>query len=302
MKTILLLFTSSVLASAACVPVDEARVVAADLKDVSPLFDTLDPAMPLGFAPLPGTQRILRARDLTRLLQRYGITVAPGPNLPDVCIERLVRPIDITSLRAALVFALGVEDAEIDILDFSRQLLPAGRLEFHRENLNRPSEASAPAPVVWRGKLVYDQDRSVSVWAQVRISAERTWFAASENIPAGAVIGSKQIQRVTGRQWPDSTATMLQSEMIAGKVARRSIAVGERFAPRLLSDPADIQTGDQVHVSVMEGQAWLSLDAVAHSSGRKGDTILVHNPASGRTFRAVVQARGEVAVRPSPGA
>jgi flagella basal body P-ring formation protein FlgA len=301
MMAILLLLASVALANSACIPAAAVRIVAADLRDAVPLFGSLDPATPLAFAPLPGTQRILRAQELTFILQRYGIALDAGTRMQDVCVEREVRPITSAGMKAALVSALGLTDADIDLIDFSSQGLPPGHLEFHRENLNKPPEAAPLTPVIWRGRLVYDERRSAAVWAKLRLSVEVAWFVASENIPAGAVIRSDQVRRISGRQFPYRPPSLPSPASIVGKVARRNIATGEKFTPGLV-DPTDIQKGDEVHVRVREGLAWLSLDAVARSSGRKGDTILVFNPSSGRNFRAVVLEKGEAAVLPSPGA
>jgi len=54
-----------------------------------------------------------------------------------------------------------------------------------------------------------------------------------------------------------------------------------------------------VHVTVVNGAATITLDAIAQSSGTKGESILVHNPSSGRTFRALIEERGRVKVVPS---
>jgi flagella basal body P-ring formation protein FlgA len=64
----------------------------------------------------------------------------------------------------------------------------------------------------------------------------------------------------------------------------------------------DIFSGDQVRVSVIDGSTTLSLDAIAQSSGKRGESILVHNPSSGKNFHGVIEEKGRVTVRPSPGA
>jgi flagella basal body P-ring formation protein FlgA len=69
-----------------------------------------------------------------------------------------------------------------------------------------------------------------------------------------------------------------------------------------LDEPTEISQGDKVRVQVVDGSAILSLDAVAQSSGKKGESILVHNPSTGKNFRAIVDAKGKVTVRSSPGA
>jgi flagella basal body P-ring formation protein FlgA len=46
----------------------------------------------------------------------------------------------------------------------------------------------------------------------------------------------------------------------------------------------------------------LSLEATAESAGRKGESIVVRNPATGKSFRAVVEQKGKVIVKSSTGA
>jgi flagella basal body P-ring formation protein FlgA len=84
-------------------------------------------------------------------------------------------------------------------------------------------------------------------------------------------------------------------------VARRSIAAGEKIVTRSLDQPKDVRPGEMVHVQVLDGQMALSFDAVADGGGRTGDSIWVHNPASGKKFRAVIEKQGKVVVRPATG-
>jgi flagella basal body P-ring formation protein FlgA len=301
MKTILILIASTVLVHAACIAVPSPRIVAGDLVEAVPLFRWLDPATPLGFAPLPGTERILTGRQLLLILQRYGVNNDSGTVVPDVCVERQACSLSSAGMKEALISALGIADADIDLVDFSKQPLPPGHLEFHREDLSKPPGAAPNTPVIWRGKLVYDGQRTASVWAKVRVSVERMWFVAAENIPAGAIVRAEQVWTITGPQFPDLGPFLASADSIVGKVASRSISAHQRFAPSMLSDVPEVQKGGRVHVRVMEGLAWLSLNAVAQSSGGKGDTILVHNPLSGRNFRAVVTGKDEVMALSSPG-
>lgn len=56
--------------------------------------------------------------------------------------------------------------------------------------------------------------------------------------------------------------------------------------------PRDIKAGDDVRVVVTMGAARLTLDALAETSGRVGDRILLKNRESGRRFAAVVAGPG----------
>lgn len=298
MKTILILGAATVLAHGACVTVASPEIAAGDLADAVPALRSLDPAIQLGFAPLPGTQRIFTARQLNQFLRQYGLWNIFDSAIPDICIERVTYALSSADIKAALVSALGLAGADIEVIDFARQPLPPGRLEFDRANLNRPPEASPNSAVIWRGRLRYDWQRSMSVWAKVRISVDSPRLIATGNISAGAVIHSDDFRLVTGRHFPDWGPVLSSSEAAIGKLARRNISLGQRLVPDMLGDPPDIEKGGKVHVKVLEGGASLSLDAVAQSAGKRGDTILIHNPASGRNFRAVVVDRGEALVRP----
>ena len=301
MKTFLLLATFASLATAGCIAVSSSQIAAGDFAGAVAQFGALDPATPIGFAPLPGVQRIFNRRQLVLILQQYGLGGPSDIAIPDVCVERAVAPITSTQMKAALIAALDVAGADIELIDFSRQPLPAGRLEFGRDNLAKPPEAAPNAPVIWRGRLLYDERHSASVWAEVRISVESTCLVAVEDISAGVPIRAGQVRAAVERRFPDWGASPSSPQTVIGKVARRSLPAGQRIVAAMLDDPADVRRGEKIHVSVTQGGTHLSLDAIAQSAGKKGDTILVHNPLSGRNFRAVVTDRGEAVAEP-PGA
>lgn len=231
MKSILILGAATVLAHGACVTVASPEIVAGDLADAVPALRSLDPAIQLGFAPLPGTQRIFTTRQLNQFLRQYGLRNAFDSATQYICIERVTYPLSSADIKVALVSALGLAGADIEVIDFSRQPLPPGRLEFDRANLNRPPEAS-PNAVIWRGRLMYDGQRSISVWAKVRISVDSPRLIAARNISAGAVIRSDDFRRVTGSHFPDWGPALSSSEAVIGKMARRNISLGQRLAPR----------------------------------------------------------------------
>jgi flagella basal body P-ring formation protein FlgA len=303
MKTVLISFVLATLARAGCVAVSSDQIVARDLRDAVPSLQKLDPETPLGFSPLPGTQRILSTRELTLIAHRHGLTLISGDGMmPSVCVERAVRRISHEEMKAALVAALGMADAELDLIEFSQQPAPLGRLEFSRAGLNKPPLLAPDAPVLWRGRLVSDGQRSVMTWAKVKISVDRVVLVASEDIVMKTLVGADQIKEVHERQFPFVEPSLVSRDEIIGKIARRLIPAGQKFTPNALSEPTDISKGDMVHVKVVDGSATLSLDAVAQSSGKKGESIRVHNPTTGKNFRVVVDEKGRATVRSSPAA
>jgi flagella basal body P-ring formation protein FlgA len=299
MKWILIVTLVTAAAPGACIRISSAKVVAGDLFEVLPLLRQLDRNAPLGFAPIPGMQRVITGRELSLLANRLGTTLAEIP--ADVCIERALFSIAPEPMRAALQAALGMPDAEIELIEFTSQPLPQGRLEFQRSSLVQPSSRAPDTPAIWRGKLIYDQARTVPVWARVRITLKRAVYLAEEDIPAGAVVHDRQIKEATLRAFPSSRAPFDSRAEIAGKVAKRAILAGQEFTAGAIEEAKAVVRGDIVQVRVSDGSATLDFDGVAATSGKLGDGILVHNPASGRNFRAIVEEKGKVVVRSSLG-
>ena len=297
MRTVAIFAAVAGLARAACVAVPSSRILARDLSPTISLFQALDPDAMLGFAPFPGTVRVLSSRDVELAGRRYGLAFPPGEMAPSVCIERVVRRLSIEEVRAALLSAGDSAGLQLELLEFSNQPLPPGRLEFQRAGLNKPPGNKPGTPVLWRGKLMYDDQRSLVVWAKVRISEDREIFLATETIPKGAVIRAEQVATTRIRQFPSLELSPRAPWVIIGKVARYTLPAGQPIVAEALDDPKDVLRGETVHVQAIDGGASIRFDAIAQSSGQKGETVLVHNPASGRNFRALIEDRGQVVVR-----
>lgn len=302
MKIIAILMSLAALAQGACVAVSSDQIVAGDLSSAFPMLGNLDPKTPVGFAPMPGTRRIFTGHELALIAQRHGLAPGTGSMISNICVERAVRSISPEEMKTALIAALGVPAAVVDLIEFSRQPLPPGRLDFKLAALNKPPPDAPSTPVLWRGRLIYDGQHSANVWAKVSITVDRASFAASESIQSGALIRPEQIQSTTVRQFPFSGPSFDSAGAIAGKIARRSMPAGQSFSPAFLQEPQDVNKGDKVRVQVNDGLASLAFEAMAESSGRKGETILVRNSSSGRNFKAVIQDKGVVSVRSAPGA
>ena len=135
------------------------------------------------------------------------------------------------------------------------------------------------------------------VWAKVRISVEREIFLAKETIPKGDVIRGDQFSTTRIRQFPGLDPVGRLPLVVAGKVARRLLPAGQPITAEELDDLKDVVQGETVHVQAIEGGARIQFDAIAQSSGQKGEIIMVHNPSSGRNFRALIEGREQVVVR-----
>jgi flagellar basal body P-ring formation protein FlgA len=283
------------LARAGCLAVPADRITVGDLATALPIFQALEPTTPFGFAPFPGTQRIVSAHELVLLAQQHNLS--PDGLTASLCIERQVQPISADDLKSALLTAIGIPEANLELVEFSSQPVPPGRFEFKRSGLGTPGPADAL--VIWRGRLLYDGRHSISIWAKVRVTVNARRFVAAEAIAAGSVIRAEQVKEIESAQFPFSEPVPAAIGEIAGKVARRSLASGERIVTRSLEQPKDVRPGETVHVQVLDGATALSFDAVAEGGGRAGDSIWVHNPTGGKKFKAVIEKSGKVVVRTS---
>lgn len=299
MRIVLLVVMLGSAARAECVAVSSDRITVGDLAAAIPAFQKLNPAAPVGFTPLPGTQRILSPGELSLVAQRNGLTL-DGIVSP-LCVQRKVNPISRDELQTALIAALDVADAELELVEFSGQPVPPGRFEFPRSGLGKLAAGLGDTPVLWRGRLLYDGQRSMTIWAKVRITVVGRQFVATETIPAGIPIRADQVKEVHARQFPFLDPAPAALAEIVGKIARHNIAPGERILMRVLDAPKEVRSGESVHVKVVDGLTVLSFDAIAQGGGKTGDPIWVHNPASGKNFRAVIEQKGKVVVRTSPG-
>jgi flagella basal body P-ring formation protein FlgA len=277
--------------------VPSGNILARDLSTAIPRFLALDPDTIIGFAPFPGSVRVLSSRDVVVTARHYGLSFPPGETAPSVCVERMVRHLSPEEVRAALLSALNLPGATLEVLEFSNQPYPPGQLVFQRTVLNRPPANSPQAPVIWRGKLIYDDQRSLVVWAKVRISLDRQIFLASETILKDAVIRADQVTATFVKQFPSPESGSRPPLIVVGKIARRTLSAGQPIVAEALNDVQDVFRGDTVHVQAIDGGASIRFDAIAQSSGQKGEVILLHNPSSGRNFRGLIESRGQVVVR-----
>src|SRR5271165_3082525 len=299
MRFLLIALSAGSLFGAGCIQVSSNTILARDIAPAVALFQSAEPDAVIGFTPAPGVPRTLSARDLLAAARQLGLPVEPGVLLPGVCVERAAHPIDAGELKQVLTAALGTPDAHIEILDFSRQPVPGGRMEFSLTGLSKPPESAPAAPVIWRGRLVYDGQRSLSIWAKVSATVERRALVATEPIAAGEILSAAKIALRVVEQFPVASPAADSISQAVGKTAARTILAGQRIEYSALKVTLEVVSGQTVRVEVVEGLAVLTLDAVAESSGRKGDLVKLRNPSSGRTFRGTVEDKGKVTVRSS---
>jgi flagella basal body P-ring formation protein FlgA len=271
----------------ACYAVDGDWIKGRDLAAASGAFAALDPEQIIAPTPLPGVPRVFDTAELTRLARRNAMQT---PELiTAVCFEQATEPLSAEALVPALRTALGMEEARIEILDFSRAGVPRGRLQFARAGLTSAG--------LWRGQVVYGDARSVPVWAKVNVTVERTWVEAAEALPAGRAVGKAQLVLRKAPRFPLGPVALDSIDRVAGREPVRLIKSGEPIFASMLTAPREVQRGDKVKVIVESGLARLELDGRAETAGGLGELVTVVNPDSGKHFQARVEGKDEVVIK-----
>ncbi len=279
---IALIFASAI--AYACQPVDGPNITGKDLASADPSFANVDAAKIIAAAPIPGVRRVL----LPQNLKQFGS--ASGP----LCFERATTFLDESDLKKILVgqasslrrgFQSAPDALQINLLDFTRTPVPRGPITF--------SAAGPDQSGLWRGHIQYDATHTFPIWAKVRITTEQTWIEAVEPLAPGKPIEASQLKTQTGPRFPFAPAPATE---VVGKIPLRAIKPGEPILRSMLTEPKEVERGEKVNVEVKSGEALLSFDAVAESSGRAGDSVLIKNPENGRRFQARVEAKRKVVV------
>jgi flagella basal body P-ring formation protein FlgA len=270
----------------ACQLVDSDHILGKDVAAANPLFAALDPKIEVSAAPLAGVERVLRPEEIVRLAKQNGIAL-DGPAAA-ICFARVTETLTAERLLPELQKALGLDNAIVEILDFSRFGVPSGTFEFPKSSL-MPNG-------LWRGRVLYGENHSMPVWVKTRITVERTWVEAGESLAMGKAIDASQLNIRTGPRFPFDPPLAESIQALVGRKPSRALAVGTPIALAMLTVAHDVERGDIVEVLVTVGRAILDFEATAESSGRTGESILVKNPDNGHSFLAKIQNKGHVVV------
>jgi len=279
--------------AATCTPIDHDPITARDLAVFLPVFGRLAPDTPIASAPGPSVQRVFHPIELITLARNYSLALAAAE---DLCFQWPMEVPGRDHIVEAMRAALPDPRTKIELLETSRYPAPRGRLEFRREDLGAPALPNSPAPVLWRGSIVYGNEQRFAVWARVRVTAPVNHLVAAELIREGTPIAPGQIRVESSEAFPISGDLASRLDQVAGRIALRNITAGSEIHLNQLAQPPDIKRGDAVTVEVLSGAARLAFTGKSESDGRQGDTISVRNPRSNKTFQARVDGKDRALV------
>jgi flagella basal body P-ring formation protein FlgA len=276
-----------------CVPVEHDPIVAADLASLLPAFGGIPADTPIAAAPGPGVRRVFRALELQSLARTRSLDL---PSAEDVCFEWPMEVPERARLLEAMSAALPFPETRVEILEVSQYPAPRGRIEFRREDLGAPALLDAPAPVVWRGNVVYNGNQRFAIWARVRVTARVPRLVAAELIRRGRPVLASQVRVQSTTVFPGPTDLAASVGQVDGLIALRNIPAGAEIHLRQLEPPLDIHRGDVVEVEVHSGLARVATTGKAEADGRAGDLISIRNLHSNHVFQARVAGKDKALV------
>jgi len=152
-----------ILAAASCIVVEGDKILMADLAKAIPEFLAAPGEEPVALAPAPRVRRTFFGPEIERLGKAHGIQVPPGEA---ACFEGASEVLTAARVLEALGRAPHDPKTAITLLEFSLYPVPHGELEFGP----LPS-TDGRQPAIWHGWLNYGVNRSVTVWARVKLEA-----------------------------------------------------------------------------------------------------------------------------------
>jgi len=282
-----------------CWPIQDDRIYARDVAAAVPVFAGVAADFVLGYAPTPGTRRVFNGDALERLARSQGVTAEA---LPDVCFERAMATLESEDILKAMHDAWGTGNVSgpgvrMELRSFSPQIAPQGRVVFPRTGLQLPATSDPQAEVVWRGYVIYGNNRRFGISARARITTTTTRVIAVADLSVGNVVREDQVRVESFDTFALDDRPARSLDEVVGLVPRMLIRSGATVLRSQLGRAPEVARGDVVKVEVTAGGAHLLLEGRAETDGVEGKTILVKNLSSGKDFRAQVTGKGKVSVQ-----
>ncbi len=277
-----------------CLTVQDDRIYARDVAVAVPEFSAIAADFSLGYAPVPGTRRFFKGAALQRLALNQGVALE---SLPDVCFERATATLDAGGILQAMQSAWQDPAIRIELQSWSPKVAPEGKIVFPRAGLQLPAASDPQTEVLWRGYVVYGNNRRFSISARARITTSTTRVIAVTDLSIGAAVREDQVRLESIDIFALDDRPARSLDEVVGFVPRTFIKTGATVLRSQLSRAPEVARGDTVKVEVTAGAAHLAFEGRAEADGVLGKSILVKNPASGKDFRARVTGKGKVSVQ-----
>jgi flagella basal body P-ring formation protein FlgA len=271
-------------------------ITGGDLAAMVPALAALPSALKVGYAPVPGLERVFHPDELRRLALANGL---PDPKLTaNVCSAWPLAPLTSEKLVGAMEKALAGREPQIELLARNLAPAPPGEVVFPLAGLSGYSENA----VIWKGYVIYAGTRRFETWVSVRVRVKEIHLMAQGAIHVGDRLAPGQWRAEPYAGPPSRDEILSDGAKVEGLVARRDFVDGAPLLTAYFEMPKAVERGDTVTVLANVGAARIEAPGVALSAGRCGEVIAIRNPRSNRTFRARIASAGRVEVLPGASA
>lgn len=283
-----------------CLSVSGDVIRASDLVVGIPELGALRGDLIFGPAPVLGATRWFQPGEIERWAENHGIP-RPKQSLNPACLVRTGLVYSREAIEAAMRTALQSAEwegriARFELLRHPQVAFPEGRLEFRIDELKRASVRSTDGVVTWPGKIVLNSGRTLPFSADVRVLLRYSSVVATRDLQSGDTISESDLASSEWMGAPFRDPERMEVRDLCGRTLRRAVAKGTPIDPRQLSQRADVNRGDTVHVVVRTGSALLEMEARSRSIGKKGATVILESPISKKVFQATVTGVREAEV------
>jgi len=278
------------LMAGACVEIDGPVVRVAALSRFAQAPDSISPDLILTETPDPGTRKWISPAEL----RRWGLAPRDGWPAEGVCLQRRLQPLPSEAVVEAVQGALLARHSGarlVHVTSFQPEVAPAGRLILPPSGFHMLSAADDSCSFLWRGGLEYDAHRTVPVRVLGRFRLAQAVFVARRDLQAGDSLTASDYERVV--KTGCSARAEVEPELADGSILKRPLRLGDSIQPSMLQAPPAVLRGGTVRVVARVGLASVSIDAEAERDGRRGESILVRNPESGKRIWVLLTGKGE---------
>lgn len=129
----------------------------------------------------------------------------------------------------------------------------------------------------------------------VRISAQGTWWVASQSLPGGAIVQRSDIEPVTGRLDNQPGGLIFNADQIIGQRLTRAIDAGKPLLENQLRQQWRLRAGQTVDL-VTAGSGFRIRSQGKALNNAAVDDVLKVKTAGGRTVSGKVAADGQVMI------
>jgi flagellar basal body P-ring formation protein FlgA len=208
------------------------------------------------------------------------------------------RPLTSEEIEKAIRDSLGsgASDARIRVLEFSRNSVVPGRVEFPLTDASPPLLNQPDRPFLWRGRVIGQLGEDSPCWARVQVTMARKIVRTRVTVLAGEVLKADELESLQIEACPLLTPKDEEISDYVGQSVKRSLPALAFLSKSLVEAPPLVRRGNVVHVTAVAGQARITFDGEAHSDGYLGQSIQVTNLHSGHSFFASVSGENSVLV------